>query len=103
MTIMTFVKDVDDFGRKPISDTHAEFEVIVYMSPKEGDILLFIYPDKGTHLLYRIEGIHSKFTKDLPYIFTGVMVRLILEDQPVELYNSVCIEMEKVKNRLTHS
>jgi len=94
MRVRTFVKGKHDFGRNPISNTHAKFEAVLYDIPKAGDYMLYLYPDNKSHLFYVIESIESTFTKDLPYIITGVMKKLTLQEQTDEVYNAVCIAMQ---------
>lgn len=93
--IWSFVKGEEDFGRNPIDDTRATFEAILCSIPVLGDLMLYLYPEANSHLLYRIDSISEIFAKDLPYIITGTMTRLRLADQPTQLHNEICMEMNR--------
>lgn len=93
--IRSFVKGEDDFGRNPIDGTRATFEAILCNIPIPGDIMLYLYLETNSHLLYRIDSINKTFTKDIPYIITGTMTRLRLADQPPQLHNEICMEMNR--------
>lgn len=97
--ILTFVKDVNEFGKKLLSSDLFQYEhysTRVY----KGDLLIYFYPENNSLGIYEAQEETNSFVRDDLKWYEGKMIHLNHTCTPIECLNKIKAKDSQIGNEL---